>query len=135
MPVVRIVDRCRNSSKVLFANLAGAKGIEGLALARTRILPEGSLIVWKKCNAGVIVRLRIPEDAKRSHAWGRKCRAEYADVLDVIGADEGVTDEHGPRTVYRVGQRVVPDAWDDNWQNECSSGIHFFLTREEAEAW
>ena len=113
------------------ADLSGAKGAE-LAIAKTRILPEGSIIGWKKCREGVIVKLRIPEEAKRSHAFGRKCRAEYADVLEVIGADVGVS-SHDGETEYRAGHRVTPDRFDDNWQDECSSGIHFFITRLEAE--
>jgi hypothetical protein len=80
----------------------------------------------------VIVKLRIPEEAKRSHAFGRKCRAEFADVIEVIGAEFGVS-KHDYDTEYRVGQRITPDAFDMNWQEECSSGIHFFITREEAE--
>jgi hypothetical protein len=116
------------------AYLAGAKNAE-LVIARTRILPEGDIIGWKKCKANVIVKLRIPAEAKRSHAFGRKCRAEYADVLEVFGADEGVTNNHGPETVYRPGTRVLPDSFCENWQNECSNGIHFFITREEAEAY
>jgi hypothetical protein len=116
------------------AYLIGAKGAD-LAIAKTRILAEGSLIGWKKCADGVLVKLRIPEEAKRSHAFGRKCRAEFADVLEVIGAEFAYTSNHGPRTEYRVGQRVTPDAWDDNWQAECSNGIHFFITREEAAAY
>ena len=114
------------------ANLEGANGAE-LAIAKTRILPDGDLIGWKKCAKGVIVKLRIPADAKRSHAFWRKCRAEFADVLEVIGAEFAYTNNHGPRTEYRVGQRVTPDKWDDNWQDECSHGIHFFITRLEAE--
>ena len=114
------------------ANLGGAKGAE-LAIAKTRILPEGDLIGWKKCARGVIVKLRIPEAAKRSHAFGRKCRAEYADVLEIIGADAAFTDAHGPRTEYRVGERVMPDSFSENWQDECSNGIHFYITRLEAE--
>jgi hypothetical protein len=105
------------------------------AIAQTRILPDGDLIGWKKCSAGVIVKLRIPEDAKRSHAFGRKCRAEYADVLEVIGAEVGITNQHGPQTEYRVGQRVIPSGFDDDWKNECAAGIHFFITRAEAEAY
>ena len=62
------------------ANLADAKNAE-FAIAQTRILHDGDLIGWKKCMQGVIVKLRIPEAAKRSHAFGRKCRAEYADVI------------------------------------------------------
>ena len=113
------------------ANLADAKGAEK-AIAQTRILPEGDLIGWKKCMLGVIVKLRIPEAAKRSHAFGRKCRAEYADVIEVIGADVAFS-QHDGRTEYRAGQRVTPDRFDDNWQEECASGIHFFITRLEAE--
>ena len=61
------------------ANLIGAKNAD-LAIARTRIIGDGALVGWKQCNNGVIVKLSIPADAKRSHAWGRKCRAEFADA-------------------------------------------------------
>ena len=115
------------------ANLADAKNAD-YAIAQTRILPEGDLIGWKKCMQDVIVKLRIPEAAKRSHAFGRKCRAEYADVVEVIGADVGIS-KHDSSTEYRVGQRVIPDRFDENWAEECSSGIHFFITRLEAEVY
>ena len=113
------------------ANLSGAKDAE-VAIAKTRILPDGSLIGWKKCINGVIVKLRIPEEAKRSHAFGRKCRAEFVDVLEVIGAEVGIA-QHDGKTEYRAGQRVTPDSFSDNWQDECANGIHFFITREEAQ--
>jgi hypothetical protein len=113
------------------ANLARAKDAD-FAIAQTRILPEGDLIGWKKCKGNVIVKLRIPADAKRSHAFGRKCRAEFADVLEVIGAEVGIAQQDN-KTEYRAGQRVTPDRFDENWQNECAPGIHFFITRLEAE--
>ena len=113
------------------ANLWGAKGAE-LAIAKTRILPEGELIGWKQCRNGVIVKLKIPAQAKRSSAFGRKCRCEFADVLEVIGAEVGIG-QHDGKTEYRVGQRVTPDKWTDDWQKECSHGIHFYITRLEAE--
>ena len=114
------------------AYLRGAKNAE-YAIAATRILPEGTLIGWKKCRDGILVKLSIPQAAKRSSAFGRKCRAEYADVIEVIGGDVGIS-EHNEKTEYRAGQRITPDAWDENWQEECSSGIHFYITRLEAEA-
>ena len=114
------------------ADLIGAKNA-GLAIARTRILGEGSLIGWKKCKGNVIVKLRIPEDAKRSHAFGRKCRAEFVDVLEIFGAAEAQSEHDNGKTIYRVGERVVPDSFCENWQDECSNGIHFFITRIEAE--
>ena len=113
------------------ANLSDAKNAD-LAIAKTRIIGEGSLIGWKKCMFGVIVKLRIPEESKRSHAFGRKCRAEYVDVLEVFGSKQGIS-AHDRKTVYAVGQRVTPDKFCENWQDECSNGIHFFITRIEAE--
>jgi len=113
------------------AYLRGAKDAD-YAVAQTRILPDGDLIGWKKCKNDVIVKLRIPESAKRSHAFGRKCRAEFVDVLEVFGADIGIS-SHDGKTEYRAGQRVTPDSFDENWQDECSQGIHFFITRIEAE--
>ena len=120
-----------SGAKLYGANLSGAKNAE-LGIAQTRILPDGDLIGWKKCKGGVIVKLAIPAAAKRSHAFGRKCRAEFADVLEVIGASSGVS-SHDNKTEYRVGCRVAADRFDENWQEECSGGIHFFITRIEAE--
>ncbi|MBB5664792.1 hypothetical protein GGE68_002989 [Rhizobium leguminosarum] len=119
------------SANLYGADLGEAKNAE-LPIAQTRILPEGSIIGWKKCQKGVIVKLRIPEEAKRSHAFGRKCRAEFADVIEVIGGNVGIS-MHDYSTEYRAGQRVLPDKFDENWMEECAAGIHFFITRIEAE--
>jgi hypothetical protein len=114
------------------ANLKDVKDGE-LAIARTRILPEGQIIGWKKCMSNVIVKLSIPVEAKRSHAFGRKCRAEFADVLEVSGS-VSATSMHDGRTTYRPGERVTCDRWNEDWTVECGGGIHFYLTRAEAEA-
>jgi hypothetical protein len=76
--------------------------------------------------------LRIPENAKRSRATTDKCRAEFVEVLEVIGAETGVS-WYDERVVYRSGETVRCDEWDDCRWNECAGGIHFFLTREEAK--
>lgn len=115
------------------ANLSGAVGAD-YAIACTRILPEGDLIGWKKCENDVIVKLRVPADAKRSHAFGRKCRAQFVDVLEVIGAEVGIS-MHDGKTEYRVGQRVTPDSFSEEWMEECAPGLHFFINRIEAEAY
>jgi len=114
------------------ANLYGAKNAE-LALAITEILSrEGEVYGWKKCRDGVLVKLRVPPEAKRSNATGRKCRAEFAQVLEVVGAEVGLSKYDG-KTAYRVGETVKPDHWNPDRLVECTGGIHFFLTREEAE--
>ena len=115
------------------ANLAGANGLKTQP-AQTIILPEGDLIVYKKLVEGV-AKLKIPSDAKRSNATGRKCRAEYAKVIEL---PEGVKighSKHNDDFEYKVGKIVRPDKWDGNWADECSNGIHFFITKEEAESY
>jgi len=117
------------------AYLSGAKNAEH-AKAQTYICPDGDIIGWKKARTMggdmCIIKLRIPEEAKRSNATGRKCRAEFADVLEIIGADKAVSDRDSD-FVYEAGKRVIPDAFDENRWDECSHGIHFFVTRIEAE--
>ena len=123
------------------AYLRSAKNAD-IALAITSICPEGSIIGWKKCltRGGDlrIVKLRIPEDAKRGNATGRKCRASKAEVLEVQTmegdpVDETVYSRYDPMFAYAAGSSVEPIApFDVDRFNECASGIHFFITREEA---
>ncbi len=114
------------------ADLRGAKEIPPIASAQTTVPAQGNIIGWKKCCGGVIVKLSIPEDSQRSNATGRKCRCQFADVLEVIGADIGIS-QRDNKTTYRVGERVTCDVWcEDRWK-ECAGGIHFFITRAEAE--
>ena len=116
------------------ANLYGAKEISQIGIAQTVLLPEGNLVGWKKCQNQVIVKVLIPQKARRSNATGRKCRAEYVKVLQVFGAEVGIS-QHDRTTEYRKGQTVTCDTWfEDRWI-ECGGGIHFFITRAEAEAY
>lgn len=104
------------------ADLQGAKG-----LAQQVIVPKGEIIGYKKLFGGVIATLRIPADAARVNAYGsRKCRAEFAYV--VAGSGQAVYNG----MPYQPG-RVVPDSYDPDPRVECSHGIHFFITREEAQ--
>ena len=130
------------------ANLAGAKSAD-LALSITEIVPrEGSFVGWKVCkrcigskdpdDAPVLVKLRITEDAKRSNAFGRKCRCSRAEVLEVTRGEERleeVPSNFDPSFVYRVGEVVEVEDFDDDRTHECAPGIHFFLTPEEALAY
>ena len=114
------------------ANLRGVKYNETTSFFALQCPEEGAFIAWKKCKNNVIVKLLIPEDAKRSSATTRKCRASKAIVLEVIGAEKGVSREDAD-FVYEVGKEMIPDRFDDDRWNECSHGIHFFITRKEAE--
>ena len=97
---------------------------------------KGSFIGYKKADKK-IVELLITEDAKRSSATSRKCRCNKAKVLSItnIGNTVEYKEAHSDFNysfVYRVGEVVeVKDFDEDRWK-ECSTGIHFFLTRGEA---
>ena len=120
------------------ADLYGAENSE-MAQALTTIAPEGDIIGWKKCRDNIIVKLLIPKKAKRSNATGRKCRAEYVEVLELIDMKEKrkspkeAISQHDEKTTYRKGETVKCDKWNENRFEECAGGIHFFITRLEAE--
>ena len=98
---------------------------------------EGSFIGFKKAG-GKIIKLLIPEDSKRSSATTRKCRCSKAKVLSITeidGSDSGITEICSDRDetfIYKVGEEVSVSNFDENRWNECSTGIHFFITRDEA---
>jgi hypothetical protein len=54
-------------------------------------------------------------------------------VEEVFGAEVGIS-VHDRKTEYRKGQMVMPDGFDNDRWNICGQGIHFYLTRAEAEA-
>jgi len=113
-----------------WANLRGAKNIDAVTAALLMRCPaEGAFIAWKQCQGNAIIKLSIPAEARRSSATGYKCRAEFVDVIE----GEGVS-IHDGNTVYTPGQRVTCHEWDANRWNECGGGIHFYMSREEAEA-
>ena len=120
------------------ANLRDVKNAE-FTIAQTRILPDGELIGWKKLAGCQIAKLRIPESAQRSHAFGRKCRASEAIVVAIYNGDVEVAEgfsTHDTAFKYVKGEIVKPkEPFSEDWQNECASGIHFFITKEEALAY
>ena len=122
------------SANLLSADLRGAKNIPFIPYT----CPDfGSFIGFKKAQ-GMIVVLEIPEDAKRLSATGRKCRCDKAKVLgiqNIDGTRSNLTKVVSDRTddfVYKVGEIVSVDDFDENRWNECSTGIHFFINRQEA---
>ena len=114
------------------ANLSGAYNIPEYVFSSTTITPESQFIGWKKCKGDVLVKLMVGKNARRSNATGRKCRAEYVKVLEVIGAEVGIS-QHDGVTEYRVGKIVRCDKWEEDRWIECGGGIHFYITRSEAE--
>ncbi len=98
---------------------------------------DGSFIGWKKASE-YIVKLQIPEDARRSSAGGEKCRCDKAYVVEIQNADgtkadiETVHSNHDANFVYTVGATVEVSDFDGDRWNECAPGIHFFIDRRAA---
>ena len=117
------------------ADLRGAKQIPYIPLACPS---DGAFIGWKKVGR-YLVKLEIPEDAKRSSATTNKCRCDKAKVLDIICISDNspidlqeITCFNYHKTIYKVGEMVYPDSFDEERWNECSHGIHFFINKQDA---
>ena len=118
------------------ANLHGADLRE--AIGTYMACPtDGSFIGWKKASE-YIVKLQIPEDARRSSAGGEKCRCDKAYVVEIQNADgtkadiETIHSTHDANFVYTVGATVEVSDFDGDRWNECAPGIHFFIDRRAA---
>ena len=120
------------------ANLEGAKINENTKINLPISCPDtGAFTAWKKAR-GYIIQLEIPAKAKRLSATGRKCRCNMAKVItiqNIDGTDSGLSEvrsSYAHDFIYKVGETVTVGCFDDNRWNECSTGIHFFITRDEA---
>ena len=101
-----------------------------------------------------LMLLGIPEDSPRLRAKNsKKCRCKFAEVLDIQDRngstypdgtvaysihevyDDWVYDPAHYRTHYEKGKTVYADNFDDDRENECSHGIHFFMHRGDAAAY
>ena len=136
-------------AKLYEADLSGAKlyeadlrwanldGVKNLSLPIT-CPEEGFFIGFKKCRNDLIVKLEIPADALRCSAIGRKCRCSKAKVLSITNVDgsdantDTAASKHDKNFIYKIGETVEVPNFDTNRWNECSAGIHFFITRQEA---
>ena len=113
------------------ADLCGVRG------AYIACPTDGSFIGWKKAS-GYIVKLQIPEDARRSSAGGEKCRCDKAYVVEIQNADgtkadiDTIHSTHDANFVYTVGATVEVSDFDDDRWSECAPGIHFFIDRRAA---
>lgn len=118
-------------ANLCYANLRYAKG------TYMACPTDGSFIGWKKAS-GYIVKLQIPEDARRNSAGGEKCCCDNVYVVEIQNMDgtkadiETIHSNHDENFVYTVGATVEVSDFDGDRWNECASGIHFFIDRRAA---
>lgn len=98
----------------------------------------GEFYAYKKVRDDLIVKLLIPEDARRSSAVSNKCRCDKAKVVEILDFDgrkveaTQVRSMYDPRFIYTLGEMVFVSNFDTDRFNECAPGIHFFMSFEEA---
>ena len=116
------------------ANLSGTdlRSAEGnlMEYRRGKILSE-NIIGYKKCRNGVIVTLEIPRGAIVFSINGTKCRTNKAKVLEIEGANRAYSQQK--YVSYYVGDEITIYNFNCEYNVECAEGIHFFMTRKEAE--
>jgi antitoxin component YwqK of YwqJK toxin-antitoxin module len=69
-----------------------------------------------------------------------KFRTDKALVIDIKNFTTGLQMEedvskHDPEFVYKVGEEVRGDDYDEDINEVCAPGIHYFKTKEAAESW
>ena len=122
------------NANLCYADLCSAVNVPFIPYA----CPDFGMFIGYKKASGYIVELEIPEDAKRLSATTRKCRCNKAKVLRILNYDRTVADVTEVRSnynsafVYKVGDIVSVDNFDEDRFNECSTGIHFFINFQEA---
>lgn len=100
----------------------------------------GSFIGWKcatdESNHCVLIKLEIPEDAKRtSGLYSQKCRCDKAKVLEIRNFAGELKEAHSiynPTFVYKVGEEVSVKDFCDDRLLICAPGIHFFMEKADA---
>jgi uncharacterized protein YjbI with pentapeptide repeats len=130
---------CANLSgaNLIGADLSCAYYNESTSFLLSQCPSEGSFVGWKKTH-GLIIKLLITETAKRSSATSLKCRCSEAKVLEIQNIDGSLSDvkevysNYDLSFIYRSGEIVNVDNFNEDRWNECSTGIHFFISREMA---
>ena len=126
-----------NDTNLEYANLSRTTLDKKERIRRGLLLSE-DLIGFKCCAGDRIVELRIPKGSIVFSINNYKCRTNRASVIsitDIIDSETNYSMAASIRDenfIYEVGKTLEIDDFDLQYNIECSTGIHFFRTREEA---
>ena len=129
------------------ANMQGANlrraDLHGAEMPPLHIPQSGLFHAFKKVMGGVVLELLISAKKPRTASYvGRKCRCQKAKVLKAYDAQgkelslpNGYKFYSGYRSSfkYKMGEWVEEPNYNGDPRVECAPGIHFFMTKEEAE--
>lgn len=131
---VNLSDAGLRGAQLSDADLSYAKNVPYIPM----VCPEeGDFIGWKTAGQKII-KLHIPEDALRSSATTRKCRCNKAKVIEIYNLDGTISEQRCVESdfdnsfIYHVGETAIADNFDKDRWKDCTSGIHFFINRQEA---
>ena len=132
-----LLEAIKSGANLSDADLSGANYNENTGFLLAQCPSEGSFIAWKKAGK-FIIKLEICEDAKRSSATSLKCRCSKAKCIEIQEFDESISNiseiksDHDSSFIYKIGETSEVLDFDTERFNECSTGIHFFISREMA---
>ena len=118
------------------ANLENANLDESEQARLGKIIKE-KVIVFKKCQQK-IVELELQVGSIVFSINNNKCRTNKAKVISIDGdKTKGLTiaSDHDSSFIYEVGKTIEIEDFNLMYNVECSTGIHFFYNREDAENW
>ena len=118
------------------ANLENAN-LDKKELIRKGKIQDKKVIVYKKCH-NKIVTLQLQIGSIVFSINNKKCRTNKVKVIAIDDdKTEGLTIESDRDNsfIYEVGKMVEVKNFDLMYNAECSTGIHFFWTKEEAESY
>ena len=98
---------------------------------------EGYIFGYKKCFNERMVQLLIPKDAKRCSSTTNACRCDKARVVAITDVNKKEIYKEAmsfvdPNFIYRLGEMVYADSYNEDRWHDSSHGIHFWMTFEEA---
>lgn len=99
---------------------------------RKGVILKDAMIGYKKCRKEKIVTLEIPKGALVFCINGSKCRTNRAIVKEISKGTKAVS-RWSSDFIYHVGDEIEIENFNLNPTIECSTGIHFFRTKEEAD--
>ena len=103
---------------------------------RKGVIIDKPVRVFKKCIKNNIVELELLKGSIVFSINNKKCRTNKAKVISINGVcEKGLKccSSYNDKFIYEVDKTVEVKDFDLMYNVECSSGIHFFWTKEEAE--
>ena len=103
---------------------------------RKGVIIDKPVRVFKKCIKNNIVELELLKGSIVFSINNKKCRTNKVKVISINGkCEKGLKcrSSYNYKFIYEVGKTLEVKDFDLMYNVECSSGIHFFWTKEEAE--